>query len=53
MKGKNRNSYSFGSASAANVLHKPTSNFFTSKRLKLILSFFYLTISKKNKKYNF
>jgi hypothetical protein len=53
MKGKNRNNYSFGSASAANVLHKPSSNFFTSKRLKLLLSFFYLTISKKKKTYSF
>tara|TARA_B110001450_G_scaffold256892_1_gene289311 strand:+ start:2432 stop:2593 length:162 start_codon:yes stop_codon:yes gene_type:complete len=53
MKGKNRSSNSLGSASAANVLHKPTSKYFKDKRLKLLLSFFYMTLSRKNKTYNF
>jgi len=53
MKGKNRSNQFLGSASAANVLHKPTSNYFKDKRLKLLLSFFYLSLSRNNKSYNF
>lgn len=53
MKGKNKRNYSFGSASAANVLHKPKSSYFNQKRLKLLLAFFYTKLVSSTKKYTF
>ena len=51
MKGRNKAVSTLGSASAANVLHKPASKYFSSKRLKLLLAFFFLKLSAK--KYTF
>ena len=53
MKGKSQiNSFS-SSASAANVLHKPTSVFVKTKRLKLLLLFFARKLQSANKAYVF
>ena len=53
MKGKIRNNGSASSASAANVLHKPASLFFKTKRLKFLLLFFTRKILSANKVYSF
>jgi len=41
LKGRYKNKTNLFSASAANLLHKPSSFYFKNKRLKLLLSFFF------------
>jgi hypothetical protein len=53
LKGKNKNKPFLGSASAANVLHKPTSSHFQSKRMKLLLTALFFKLKSLNKKYIF
>jgi len=53
LKGKNKNKPFSGSASAANVLHKPRSSFYKSKRIKLLLMALFSTLKSFNKKYIF
>ena len=53
LKGKNKPAKHQMSASAANVLHKTTSKFYKSYRLKLLLLFFSLQVQSKAKEYNF
>lgn len=53
MKGKNRNNTVSNSASAANVLHKPSSKHFMNKRFKLLLYYFYTKLLSKHKSYQF
>jgi hypothetical protein len=53
MKGKNKNNVFYGSASAANVLHKTTSVFLKQHRLKLLLLFFSHKIQTQTREYLF
>lgn len=53
MKGKNKINILSDSASAANVLHKKTSLFFKTKRLKLLLLYFIKYTNIKTKHYQF
>ena len=53
LKGKNKLSKNRMSASAANALHKTTSHFFKSYRLKLLLIFFLSQVQTQVKEYNF
>ena len=53
LKGKNKIKPFSGSASAANVLHKPKSLYYKNKRIKLILTALFLKLKFFHKKYIF